>query len=174
MGTVSTTGWGEFEIGQLFEIRKGSRLTKKEMRDGTIPFVGASAVNNGITALIANDSELHEANTISVTYNGSIGQAFYQDRPYWASDDVNVLYPKFDMTREIAFFLIPVLRAVGKNFAFVDKWRVDVMRVTKILLPQKNGQPDWTFMAEYIKRIERRVQKKLDVLIGSHAANVGT
>ena len=85
-----------------------------------------------------------------------------------------MLYPKFDMTREIAFFLIPVLRAVGKNFAFVDKWRVDVMRVTKILLPQKDGKPDWPFMAEYIQRIERRVQKKLDVFIGSHAANVGT
>jgi len=48
------------------------------------------------------------------------------------------------------------------------------MRVTKILLPQKNGLPDWTFMAEYIQRIERRVKKKLDVLIGSHSANVGT
>ena len=62
----------------------------------------------------------------------------------------------------------------AENFAFVDKWRVDVMRVTKILLPQKNGLPDCTFMAEYIQRIERRVKKKLDVLIGSHSANVGT
>ena len=40
-------------------------------------------------------------NKITVCYNGSVGETFYQDQPFLASDDVNVLYPKFDMTKEI-------------------------------------------------------------------------
>ena len=107
-GTLDISSWKLFQISELFNVQKGKRLTKADMKDGKIRFIGASAINNGITAYISNDEHLHPQNTITLSYNGSIGEAFYQDEIFWASDDVNVLYPKFEMNREMAFFIIPL------------------------------------------------------------------
>lgn len=115
---LPTNNWSDIPISHLFKVVKGTRLTKKDMREGDIPFIGASAVNNGVTAYIANDSELHPANTITVAYNGSVGESFYQEIPFWASDDINVLYPKFPLTRNIAMFLIPILKKVRAELCF--------------------------------------------------------
>lgn len=84
------------------------------MREGDIRFIGASAVNNGVTAHIANTTHLHPANTITVNYNGSVGEAFYQDKSFWASDDVNVLtLKKHTLSKAIAFFLSLLLKMQG-------------------------------------------------------------
>lgn len=79
---LPTNNWSDIPISQLFKVVKGTRLTKKDMREGDIPFIGASAVNNGVTAYIANDSELHPANTITVAYNGSVESRFTKRDPF--------------------------------------------------------------------------------------------
>lgn len=165
MKRIDTSKWKPFALGQLFNIKKGTRLTKADMREGAINFIGASAMNNGVTTRIGNTESLHPANTITVSYNGSVGEAFYQDAPFWASDDINVLYPKFKLTRQIAFFMIPYIRAIGKRYAFVDKWRLEVMAKDCILLPAiDKDTPDFRGMEEYIKVRERIVKSAVDAL----------
>ncbi len=150
-GTLDISSWKLFQISELFNVQKGKRLTKADMKDGKIRFIGASAINNGITAYISNDEHLHPQNTITLSYNGSIGEAFYQDEMFWASDDVNVLYPKFKMNREMAFFIIPLLKTAGKRYAFIDKWKKEDMENSKIPLPvDKDGNPDYKYMENYI------------------------
>ena len=140
MGKIDTSKWEAFPISMLFSVVKGTRLTKANMRDGNINFIGASAINNGITAHIANDEHIHPENTITITYNGSVGEAFYQDKIFWASDDVNVLYPKFALNKYIALFIIPVLKQAGEKYAFIDKWKKEDMEKDCILLPVDENQ----------------------------------
>lgn len=150
-GEIDISSWKLFQISDLFNVQKGKRLTKADMKDGKIRFIGASAINNGITAYISNDEHLHPQNTITLSYNGSIGEAFYQDEIFWASDDVNVLYPKFEMNREIAFFIIPLLKTAGKRYAFIDKWKKEDMEKSKIPLPaDKDGNPDYQYIEDYM------------------------
>ena len=150
-GTLDISSWKLFQLSELFNVQKGKRLTKADMKDGKSRFIGASAINNGITAYISNDEHLHPQNTITLSYNGSIGEAFYQDEMFWASDDVNVLYPKFEMNREMAFFIIPLLKTAGKRYAFIDKWKKEDMEKSKIPLPvDKDGNPDYKYMENYI------------------------
>ena len=150
-GKIDISRWKLFKISDLFNVQKGKRLTKADMKDGKIRFIGASAINNGITAYISNDEHLHPQNTITLSYNGSIGEAFYQDEVFWASDDVNVLYPKFEMNRGIAFFIIPLLKTAGKRYAFVDKWKKEDMEKSKIPLPADiDGNPDYKYMENYV------------------------
>lgn len=130
------------------------------MKEGNINFIGASAVNNGITALIGNTAHLHPANTITVNYNGSVGEAFYQTQPFWASDDVNVLYPQFKMTRDIALFLLPIIRKVGKRYAFENKWKLEEMENETIFLPcDLDGQPDYAYMTAFIQQRTGRLKQ---------------
>ena len=165
MGKIDTSKWEAFPISMLFSVVKGTRLTKANMRDGNINFIGASAINNGITAHIANDEHIHPENTITIPYNGSVGEAFYQDKIFWASDDVNVLYPKFALNKYIALFIIPVLKQAGEKYAFIDKWKKEDMEKDCILLPvDENHQPDFSYMESYMKNQEIAVSASLTKL----------
>lgn len=145
---VPRARWERFCIGELFTIKKGSRLTKASMLPGTIRFISSSAINNGCSAYIGNTERIHPGNTLSVCYNGSVGSTFYQDEPFWASDDVNVLYPNFQLTPTIAAFLIPLIKKVGEGYDYTDKWGKTAMSSDIISLPAlDSGSPDW-------KRIE--------------------
>jgi len=110
--------WKPFALGELFDIRKGQRLTKANMIPGNIPYIGASDTANGTTARIG-ETPIHEGGTISVSYNGSVAEAFYQPVDYWATDDVNVLYPKgFPLTPATALFICTIIRMEKYRFNY--------------------------------------------------------
>lgn len=162
---VDISGWKDFEIGKLFDVVKGTRLTKANMREGSNRFIGSSAMCNGLTTQIANDEKLHPANTITVCYNGSVGETFYQDEPFWASDDVNVLYPNFDMSKNIGLFIAPLIRSIGQRYAFVDKWRLEIMKKDCIKLPiDDQGNPDWAYMDSYMRVVMQDAESSVEML----------
>ena len=151
---LNTEDWKWFVYESIFDIRKGKRLTQADMIDGNIPYIGAIDSNNGLSSYIGNDSQLHEANTITVSYNGSIGYAFYQDKEFWATDDVNVLYPKFNLNRYIALFICTLIEKEQYRFCYGRKWDLDAMKKSRIKLPvTPSGTPDWQFMEDYIKSL---------------------
>jgi hypothetical protein len=141
--------WQNFTLGELFEIKKGKRLTREDFELGNTPFIGAIDSNNGYRDFIGQDP-IFEGNTITVSYNGSVAEAFYQDEPYWASDDINVLYPKFEMNRDKALFVITLIKHEKYRFNYGRKWHKERMEESVIKLPAKNGKPDWDFMEQFI------------------------
>lgn len=152
--TLITENWRAFELQQLFDIRKGQRLTKADMLTGITPYIGASDTSNGMTARVGQKA-IHAGGTISISYNGSVAEAFFQSEPYWATDDVNVLYPKdFTLTAAIALFLCTIIRQEKYRFNYGRKWHLDRMRESVIKLPATNeGAPDWSYMESYIKTL---------------------
>lgn len=150
---LDTCIWKSFEYQNIFSLKKGKRLTKANMKLGNIPFIGAIDSNNGYSEFIDIEPN-HSGNTITVNYNGSVGEAFYQPTPFWASDDVNVLYPKFKMTPAIALFLCTLIRAEKYRFSYGRKWHLERMATSIIKLPVKSdGKPDWDFMDTFIKSL---------------------
>lgn len=142
--------WKEFTFDELFDIKKGKRLTKANMRPGITPFIGSIDKNNGLSHTIGQQA-IHDGNTITVNYNGSVAEAFYQPVSFWASDDVNVLYPKFELNSYIAMFLITVIRNEKYRFSYGRKWHVERMKTSTIKLPAIGNCADWHYMENYIK-----------------------
>lgn len=150
-----TKKWEYRTLGSLFTIKKGKRLTSANQIEGDIPYIGAIDSNNGLSAYIGNKEHLHEGNTITVSYNGSIGRAYYQPVKFWASDDVNVLYPKFKMNVYSAMFLITLIEKEKYRFCYGRKWQASIMKETNIRLPiTNNREPDWSYIENYIKGLE--------------------
>ena len=149
--TLNPNKWKKFKLGNLFDIQKGKRLTKREMIAGDVPYIGASRFNNGITEYIGQDP-IFPGGIITVSYDGSVGEAFYQPDPFWASDAVNVLKPRFDMSTYVAMFIITIIRQEQYKFSYGRKWKVTLMRQHEIKLPVNElGEADLGFMEEYIK-----------------------
>ncbi len=152
---LSVTDWKSYTMDSLFRFVKGKRLTKKDMVPGTINFLGAISENNGVREKIETD-DWWEPNCITVNYNGSVGEAFYQAKRFWASDDVNILYAKdfWEMNQYIAMFLITVIKANRYRFGYGRKWTVEKMKETVLKLPsQQDGTPDFVYMEKYIKSL---------------------
>ena len=146
--------WRYFRYNEVFTIKKGRRLTKANMMPGDVPFIGASDRKNGVTGRISQ-APIHLGIVITVPYNGSVAEAFYQPHPFWASDDVNVLYPKgFEMTPRLGIFLSTVIRQEKYRFNYGRKWNLGRMKTSVIKLPvSESGVPDWDFMEGYIKTL---------------------
>ena len=150
--------FGKFKATDLFDIKKGKRLTKADMIDGNINFVGSSASNNGVTAKIGNTGYIHPACTFTVSYNGSVGEVFLQDEPFWASDDVNVWYPKFPYNQRFVEYIMTVVRQLKLKYSYTAKWTLDKMQAETLELPiTSDGEPDFDYMERYIRAIEKLV-----------------
>lgn len=152
---LNIKNWNEYKLSELFDFEKGKRLTKEDMIPGNINFLGAISENNGIREKIETDL-YWKPNCITVNYNGSVGEAFYQNKPFWASDDVNVLYAKkwWTMNKYNALFIITVIKANRYRFGYGRKWTLEKMKESVIKLPEgKDGMPDFDFMEKYIRRL---------------------
>lgn len=147
-------GWREFELGGLFKFVKGKRLTKDDMSEGNTNYLGAISENNGVRQLI-DAPAIFNGNCITVNYNGSVGEAFYQSEPFWATDDVNVLYADgWTLNKYIALFVATVIKANRYKFGYGRKWTMEKMKQSPVKLPATpQGLPDWDYMENYIKSL---------------------
>ena len=150
---LKLSDWQKFKLEELFDLKKGKRLTKANMVEGDLPFIGAIDGNNGYRQFIGQKA-IHTGNTITVTYNGSVAEAFYQPKPFWASDDINVLYPKFKMNQFVALFIASLIKAEKYRFNYGRKWHLERMKISEIKLPVDNDKkPDFKFMEDFIKTL---------------------
>lgn len=165
MSVIDTSRWGVFTIGNIFNVVKGSRLVSAHRVPGDIPYVGATMFNNGITGYIGNDEKLHPGGVLTVCYNGPVGTTFYQPNGFWATDDVNVLYPRISMAEEVGLFIAPIIQVVGSRYGYVDKWKMVDMVNSELRLPvAASGEPDWELMKSMMKERIVKAKQSLDVL----------
>ena len=173
--------WGEFKLIDIFDIKDGYYNKKPPLdKDGTIPFLGATQNNNGITAFYRQETiekwdkvgnlsskDVHlrffPGNCLAVTNNGSVGHIYYQLQMFTCSHDITPLYLKnYVLTKELAHFLIPLLQKSGESFEYGKKWRPKRMRKSKLMLPiDSQGQPNWQFMEDYIKQEQKQQAQKI-------------
>jgi len=144
--------WLDFPLEDLFEIRKGRRVTKADRSPGSTRFIGATEKNNGITDY-ADLDPIFPSGTLTVVYNGnSVGNTFFQDQSYFACDDVNVLLPKRPMSRWVLLFIATIIKHGRPRFTYGYKWTLARMKATTVRLPvSAAGEPDWTYMESYMK-----------------------
>ncbi|MCL2860410.1 MAG: restriction endonuclease subunit S [Oscillospiraceae bacterium] len=145
--------WKLFKMSDIFIFTKGKRLTKEDMIPGKLNYLGAISDNNAVRDYIDADVQ-HEGNCITVNYNGSVGESFYQSEPFWATDDINILDLKEKlMTENIGLFLCSVIKHNKYKFGYGRKWTLEKMKETKILLPTINNDVDYNYMDSYIKML---------------------
>jgi len=151
LSSPAESEWLNFPLEDLFEVKKGKRVTKADRSPGATRFVGASEKNNGITDF-ASLSPIFPAGTMTVVYNGnSVGCAFYQDQDYFACDDVNVLVPKYPMSRWVQLFIATVIRHGRSRFTYGYKWTLARMKATSVRLPvDADGMPNWLYMESFM------------------------
>lgn len=152
----SENRWAAFAIQDICEIHSGVRLTKQDMQEGKMPFIGSSDSNNGITAFIANKNASLDKDVLGVNYNGSVVENFYHPYECLFSDDVKRLKIKSKHAGKYAYlFLKTMILKQKSKYQYGYKFNATRMAKQKILLPvNADNQPDWMNIERFMQRIE--------------------
>lgn len=180
--SLNDVEWGEFRITDYFKVKDGY-YNKKPQRTFTnefIPFLGATAFNNGITEFydesvidqwdkvgnkttIGHYKRYFDGDCIAIVNNGSVGKVYYQKHKFTCSHDITPVYGKnITITREIGLFLAKCFEMTGGGFSYSRKWRPKRIRKSKVFLPMnEKKEPNWQFMENYIKQEQREIAEKV-------------
>lgn len=168
-----------FKVSDLFIVEGTKSLDAGALifKNNGVNFVGRTGENNGIQGKIDKQSfEPNEANTITATVIGNYKYVKYQQEPYYCSQNINKLTPKFNINEYLGlWFRSEIQKFVSlydhqqggykldeiKNFEFhlpvqTDKANNPIIDET-CQYHSKGYIPDWDFMEKYIKAIEKIV-----------------
>lgn len=154
---LQVSRWKSFSYSDVFSIERGESIYLKNTVSGNVPYVSASSTNNGVTAYVATKNQ--DGNAITLAYDGSVGEAFYQPISFLASEKIAILRIHHQwgklLNQYIAMFLIALIRKEKYRYNYGLKWSVNSrMLSSSIKLPVKsNGSPDFDFMENYIKSL---------------------
>ncbi len=157
--SLDSRKWDAFFIEDVAEITSGRDIYEKERLDGLVPYITATANNNGIGYFVANNNETLESGCLSVNRNGSVGYCFYH--PYQAlfGNDTRKLRPKKN-NRYTSLFISMCITQQREKYGYGYKMGTGRLKRQRILLPiDANNNPDWAFMEAYMKQKEQQILK---------------
>ena len=156
--------WGEFKIGDLFEIgtsKKRFDANKVEIFEyGTYPYIVRTSLNNGRKGYInENPIFLNDGNTIA--FGQDTATIFYQEKPYFTGDKIKIVKAKDEKfnKQNAQFFIVAMMNSFSLFSWGSSSFNVSILKNTKIQLPTKNNQPDYALMNTLISAIQKLVIK---------------
>lgn len=120
------------KIGDVCDILRGKRLTKKELSDeGKYP-----VLHGGSSPMGYYNEYNRKANTTVVVNTGNAGSVFFYDKEFWSSDACFSIYPK-DCLRDkfIFFFLSSNEHKLKNRIRYGAMPTIDSLAVETIKIP---------------------------------------
>jgi len=159
----------EFRLDEVFDI-SGSKTTPKlkldEIGAGAYPYVTTQATSNGIAGFYNFWTEKGKCITID---SAVLGSAFYQKENFSASDHVEILRPKFEISENIALYFVTMLNRMARvlDYSYGKKRSQRALKVETILLPTLGGEINFSFMEKFIEELERERAEELDAYLAA-------
>ncbi len=148
--------WGEFRLGDLFEIQNTLSFNKEVLNDGTeYDYVTRTSQNQGIL----QETGFVNQENINPSGTWSLGllqmDFFYRRKPWYAGQFVRKIVPKEKLTESAILYFTTVLNKQKKHLLKVLVRHVDdTFRESKVFLPTKNGEIDYDFMERFVAELE--------------------
>ena len=174
---MDTSAWKEFHLYDVFDISMGNKMDRGKMSDGDIAFIGRTANNNGINArvgMVVNHEKYgsvkpYSGNCLTLALGGSIGSCFYQEEPFYTSQNVVVLIPRDKQSKESLIFAATAISYCvnnGKYRAFSEELNKHIKTDFVFNLPATpDGHPDWNYMEQYMHSVMENCEKKYQILV---------
>jgi len=164
---LESVEWGEFRIGDLFEIQNTLSFNKDKLTDGfEYDYVTRTSQNQGIL----QETGFVNQENINPSGTWSLGllqmDFFYRQKPWYAGQFVRKVIPKIELTKSAILYLTTLLNKEKKNLLSglvrdVDKAFINA----KIQLPVKNGKINFSFMEKFIAELEAEHLAELEAYL---------
>ncbi|WEK83144.1 MAG: restriction endonuclease subunit S [Mycoplasma sp.] len=168
---LSCLQWRLFNVCNFFSVKRGSFFDINNKNNNClfgVPVASARDKNNPITGFFdLRDKKVYK-NKLTINNNGSIGYCFFRNYYFQCTTDVTVIIEKQNISDYCLKFIGSALQKTTLNkFSYSYKISNDrLLYNTKILLPvDKNNNPYWEYMENYIRNLENiKIKKVIDHL----------
>lgn len=152
--------WRKFNLEALYgKSTRGKRLKSADRIPGSLPFVTAGETDEGVSDFIGNEVHVFPKNTTTIDMFGS---AKYRNYEYGGDDHVAIVHTEKLQMKAAIFVTTAIHKSshngqfdYGRNFYAKDADNLD------IVLPVKNGQPDYGTMETIISAIHKLVMEEV-------------
>lgn len=150
--------WASYNLEALFgKSTRGKRLKGEDRIPGTLPFVTAGEADEGVSAFIGNEVQVFEKNTTTIDMFGS---AKYRNYQYGADDHAAVVHTE-SLPMKAAIFVTSACHKAAHSgkFDYGHNFYAKDADALNIMLPTKDGKPDYRTMETLISAIQKLVIK---------------
>ena len=160
--------WGEFRVGDLFDIQTTSSFDLDQLTDGVeYDYVTRTSNNQGISRMtgFVNQSNINEAGGWSL---GLLQMDFfYRNRPWYAGQFIRKIEPKIELPESsIPFFTTVLNRLKPKLLSVLVRNVDDLFRNSLISLPiTDNNEIDFEFINNFVTELEAECVREMDVYL---------
>ncbi|MCY4299501.1 MAG: N-6 DNA methylase [Flavobacteriaceae bacterium] len=143
--------WSVFELKDIFTINAsdhGTDKNKLDLRDGVVPYITRTNMNNGHDCWVVFQSGIQNTNSgNSITIGLDTQTVFYQEHDFYTGQNIQVLRNQ-RLNREVAMFLIPLIKTQLEKFNWGGNGATLArLKRTKMKLPiNAHGHPDFNYM----------------------------
>ena len=148
--------WGEFKVGELFEIKNTLSFNADKLVSGNeYDYVTRTSFNQGIlqTTGFVNQENLNDSGTWSL---GLLQMDFfYRRKPWYAGQFVRKIIPKFKLSENTILYFSTLLNMQKRKLLSVLVRNVDeTFRNLFLSLPiTAEGEIDFDFMESFIREL---------------------
>ena len=163
--------WGQFRLGDLFEVSRPSARNKDDYEVGDIPFVASGAMNNGVMKCckMKVEEKLDSGNCITVSPVD--GSSFYQPMDFLgrggAGSSILILRNNgLNLFR--GEFMTRVIQQTCSKYNYGHMGNKDSIKREHIMLPiTDTDKPDYAYMEQYAKNMMLRKYEQYLTFIDS-------
>lgn len=154
---LTSKEWKEFLIDEIFRVKIGNNIdgNKVDKAKGCDAYITRKESNNGLDGFIDAEDEFKNTDFPVITIGNETAEPFVQTYSFFTGTKVNILKPRFDnATRNILLFISQCIKRHKNKYSY--SYAINSTRLKKqiILLPVKNGNPDYEFMEAYMQEKE--------------------
>lgn len=154
--------WGEFKIGDLFEIQKISNILSKEdlSDDYSYPAYSSDSENNGIIGYTNNPEFIcDEKHPVYITFGDHTRTLNIARKSFSVLDNVKVLLPCTNKNNSL-LFMISVWKKQIPNLGYARHWKVAKNCILSLPITLEN-KIDFDFMEAFIRELEEERIREL-------------
>ena len=176
---IDTEKWGEFKLENYFEkcnlkclkkdFNKAVDLSIEQTEEFNLPLVNAKHFNNGIMYYGREKDFEAEEMTIDIVEDGaaSTGDVYAQPQKTGVLYNAYLVKPKWNCQSNyvLQYLACVIERCIKSHFGYENKCVWNRVKEEIIKLPiDKQGNPDWKYMEDYMRKVEKKVQNNLQYL----------
>lgn len=164
---LESVEWGEFRIGDLFEIQKVKQMLSKEYlsEKRSYPVYSSESNNGGVIGYTENPEFIcSEEKPVYIIFGDHTRNLNIAKKSFSVLDNVKVLLPKYHSDR-VLLFIISVWQKQIPNLGYARHWKV--AKDCTLLLPIKNGQINLDFMENFVAELEARRSAELEAYLSA-------
>lgn len=156
--------WKEFNLIDIFDVKNTHNILSNEIKkdSGSVPYLCASSVNNGVSSYISYKEELVEKGNC-IFIGGKTFVVSYQEKDFFSNDSHNLaLYVKdLQPTKLNQLYLATcVYKGLSHKYTWGDSISGTKIKSDRIMLPiTSDDSPDYAFMETFISAVQKLVIK---------------